>query len=73
MKELEIHAFYDEEAKVWIAEHDEIGLATEADSIEVLAYKLKEMIPELVTLNNIPRSRPVMFSLITHQTVTAFS
>ena len=33
MKDIEIHAFFDEESGMWVAEYDEIGLATEAGSI----------------------------------------
>lgn len=65
MKELVIHAFYDDEAKVWVAEHDEIGLSTEAESVEVLTYKLQEIIPELIELNRIEVPYPVEFSIVT--------
>lgn len=73
MKEIEINAFYDEDARMWVAENDEIGLATEAESVEVLTYKLKEMIPELVELNNIEVPHPVEFSLITRRKTLAFT
>ncbi|MBN1647514.1 MAG: DUF1902 domain-containing protein [Spirochaetales bacterium] len=73
MKEMEIHAFFDEEARMWVAEYDEIGLATEAETIEVLTYKLQEMIPGLVDLNKIEVPRPIEFSIISHRKALAFS
>jgi hypothetical protein len=71
MKEIEIHAFFDEEARMWVAEYDDFGLAPEAESIDVLTYKLKEMIPELVDLNNIDVPRPIEFSIVTHRKTMA--
>jgi hypothetical protein len=66
--ELIVQVEYDEEARVWIAQNDVLGLATEADTMEVLTYKLQEMIPELVDLNRIDVPRPVSFSLMSsHQ------
>jgi hypothetical protein len=62
--ELIVQVEYDEEARVWIAQNDVLGLATEADTMEVLTYKLQEMIPELVDLNRIDVPRPVSFSLM---------
>jgi hypothetical protein len=49
--ELIVQVEYDNEARVWVAQNDALGLATEADTMEVLTYKLQEMIPELVELN----------------------
>jgi len=44
-----VHAFWDNEAKVWVASSDEVpGLATEADTSEELIQKLKTLIPELL-------------------------
>lgn len=50
----QIQAFWDSEAQVWVATSDDIpGLATEASTLEFLTQKLRDMIPELVTLNKI--------------------
>ena len=73
MGEIIIEAFYDEEARMWVAQHDELGLATEAESVEVLTYKLREMIPDLVELNNVDVPRPVEFSIVTKRTTLAFA
>lgn len=66
-----IEAFWDSEAKVWVAESEDVpGLITEADTIESLTEKLKQMIPELLQLNNIVTSSYVgniSFELISHR------
>ena len=38
-KAIEISAEWDAEARVWVAQNDELGLATEAESMDVLLYK----------------------------------
>ncbi|MGL5941400.1 MAG: DUF1902 domain-containing protein [Waterburya sp.] len=49
-----IEAFWDSEAKVWVAESDDVpGLVTEADTLDSLTDKLRKMIPELLYLNKI--------------------
>ena len=48
----QIQAFWDTEARVWVASSDDvIGLVTEANSLENLTEKLRVMIPELLILN----------------------
>ena len=71
--ELIVNVEYDEEARVWIAQNDALGLATEADTMEVLTYKLQEMIPELVELNNLDLPRPVAFTLLSRRPAVAFA
>jgi hypothetical protein len=63
MEELRIQAHYDEEARVWVAVHDTLGLATEADTLDVLTYKLQELIPELARLNGFTLPDPPEFTL----------
>ncbi|MGK7882180.1 MAG: DUF1902 domain-containing protein [Crocosphaera sp.] len=57
MKEPEVYniqAFWDTEAEVWVATSEEVpGLATEAETLDNLNDKLREMIPELLILNGI--------------------
>ena len=49
---LNIKATWDYEAKVWVAESDDVpGLITEADTISALVQKLKYLIPELLNAN----------------------
>ncbi|MFN9174092.1 MAG: DUF1902 domain-containing protein [Synechocystis sp.] len=47
-----VEAFWDDEAQVWVAESEEIaGLVTEASSLEIFTNKLKQLIPELLIIN----------------------
>lgn len=67
-----VEAFWDSEAQVWVAASDDVpGLATEAETIEKLMQKLREMIPELVLLNNVllhhSSEEPIVFELISHR------
>jgi predicted RNase H-like HicB family nuclease len=49
-----IQAFWDAQAEVWVATSEEVsGLATEADTLENLNDKLREIIPQLLMLNGI--------------------
>lgn len=49
-----VRAIWDAEAKVWVAESENVpGLVTEADTIEALTAKLRDIIPELLILNNL--------------------
>jgi len=61
-----VHAFWDEEAGVWVAQSDDVpGLVTEADTTEALLAKLKVMIPELLEENDGGEAMPeVPFSLM---------
>ncbi len=49
---IEIKAFWDDEAAVWVAESDDVpGLITEAATMELLIERLQILIPELMGLN----------------------
>ena len=49
---LRITAFWDDEAKVYVAESEDVpGLVTEADTVSALVQKLKVLIPELLEEN----------------------
>lgn len=51
---LSVQAIWDAEAEVWVATSEDIpGLATEAETIEALTAKLRNMIPELMILNKL--------------------
>lgn len=46
--------FEDEEAAVWVATSEAVlELATEADMIEALSQKLRDVIPELLISNHV--------------------
>ena len=50
---LRVHATWDPEAKVWVAESDDvIGLITEAATPDALIEKLGEIIPVLLEEND---------------------
>ena len=49
-----VEATWDSEAQVWVATSEDVpGLATEANTPEILTNKLRQMIPELMRLNHI--------------------
>ena len=49
-----VRAEWDPEASVWVATSDDVpGLVTEADMIDALATKLRDMVPELLELNGV--------------------
>jgi predicted RNase H-like HicB family nuclease len=53
-KDIEVEAFWDEEAHVWVASSNDVpGLITEADTMEHLRQKLKILIPELLQANGL--------------------
>lgn len=50
----QVNAFWDGEAEVWVATSDDVpGLATEADTIEALSQKLREVVPDLLVRNHV--------------------
>lgn len=50
--QITVKADWDNEAKVWVAESDDVpGLITEAESSEALLKKLGILIPELLEAN----------------------
>lgn len=58
----EILAQWDKEAGVWVAESEDVpGLVAEADSPNVLAQKLRTLIPELLELNGAASDRTATF------------
>jgi hypothetical protein len=73
MSALRLNALYDFEARVWTVSDDRLGLVAEADTVELLEYKLQELIPELVELNGIDLPRPVQFTLVSEKTTSAFA
>ena len=63
----EVRAQWDSEAGVWLAESEDVpGLVAEAESPNLLAQKLKVLIPELLELNGVstgqvPGQGPLQF------------
>ena len=53
-KDISVEAFWDEEARVWVASSNDVpGLMTESDTMENLMQKLKILIPELLQANGL--------------------
>ena len=73
MDDLVIKAVYDEEARVWFVSDDTLGIATEADTLEVLEYKLQTMVPEFADLNKVVLPRPIKFSIHAEKSTVAFA
>ena len=54
-----VKATWDDEAKVWVAESDDIrGLATEAETLELLKDRILIMLPELLEHNDCKSDLP---------------
>ncbi len=52
--DINVEAFWDEEARVWVASSEDVpGLITEVDTMEHLMEKLKILIPELLRANGL--------------------
>lgn len=64
-KPFQVRAFWDDEAKVWVAGSDDVpGLVTEAPSVDQLIEKLKILIPELLAENGVQVSGDIPFRLV---------
>jgi hypothetical protein len=67
-----IHAEWDNDASIWSATSDDVpGLATEADSIEVLFNKLSSMIPELMVFNNLTNQPEIVYEVLARKSSVA--
>jgi hypothetical protein len=50
----QVNALWDNDSSVWVATSNDVpGLATEAETLEALRQKLREMVPELLVLNHV--------------------
>ncbi len=58
----EVLAQWDSDAGVWVAESEDVpGLVAEGGSPNILAQKLRILIPELLELNGVATERTVRF------------
>ncbi len=48
-----IELFWDDEASVWVAVGEQIGLALESESYDALIQRVKIAAPEMAELNNV--------------------
>ena len=54
MNEYEILLIWDDDARVWIAQNDDIPLALEDDSLDTLIDRVKIAAPDVLEANNMP-------------------
>lgn len=68
----EVRAYWDNKAQVWWAESDDvIGLVAESRTHDALIIELRQLVPELLTLNvpNRPNN-PIVLRLVSEQIET---
>ena len=53
MRMVGINIFWDDEACVWVAISDEIGLALESESYDTLLQRIQVAAPEMAECNNV--------------------
>jgi hypothetical protein len=54
MDEYEILRAWDDEARRWYAQNDDIPIILEDDSLDVLISRVKFAVPEMLEINNMP-------------------
>jgi len=74
MREFTIHAQFDPESGMWWASNDDLPLTTEAPTLDGLLARIREVAPEIATLNgHIKRGEPVKIHLTADQEIPAVS
>ena len=71
MNEYEILIAFDDEAQKWYAQNDDIPIILEDNSLDVLLYRVKLAIPELLEINNKPHAGVHLLFKMEAQAVTA--
>jgi hypothetical protein len=67
MSPIIIRVDFDGDARVWVAQCDQIPLVTEADTFERLYEKMPDLIQDVLAENGDPRAgADVPFELVTH-------
>jgi predicted RNase H-like HicB family nuclease len=62
-----IRATWDNEAKVWVADSEDIpGIAAEAEDREALLAKLSALIPEMIELNDFQVDQTQPLEIVIH-------
>lgn len=65
--ELTIRAIWDDEARVWVAESDDVpGLVLESGSMDALIERLRYAVPEMMALNGTEKS-PLQMSIVSQR------
>jgi len=71
MEEYTITITFDEEAAVWYALNDDIPIALESDSFDVLIERVKLAVPELLELNGKNHENTVLHFSMEREAVLA--
>ena len=71
MMEYNIELSWDDEAAVWIAVNNEIPIALESGSLDVLIERVKNATPELLELNGKNHGKIVLLFSLEYQRVVA--
>ena len=69
MEELLIKVTWDNDARVWIAESDDVpGLVLESGSFDALVERLRYAVPEMLELNGVKRG-PMQLNVVSERRV----
>ena len=71
MTEYTVALSWDDEAAVWVAENDDIPIALESDSLDVLIERVRKAAPELLELNGKNHANTALNFKMERQTVVA--
>jgi hypothetical protein len=71
MEEYQILLVWDDEAARWVAENDDIPIALESDSLDVLIERVRMAVPELLELNGKNHANVALNFKMERQTVMA--
>jgi hypothetical protein len=67
-KVITVRAAWDSAARVWVAESDDLPLATESPTVEALGAKLPGLIEDLLEEDDHSGKMDVSFELVAHLT-----
>jgi predicted RNase H-like HicB family nuclease len=72
MLEYTIILFWDDEASVWIAESQDLtGLILESDSFDMLVYRIKKAVPELLEVSGTDHTQVKLHFKAEHLAIVA--
>ena len=66
-----IAIIFDDETQRWFAQNDDIPIALEDSSLDVLINRIKLAVPEMLEINNMPQKEARLSFSIEPQAVTA--
>ena len=69
--DIAVKIHWDDEAEVWVAINDELGIALESESYDALVERLKKAIPEMAELNGLSGIKSVILTTETSQMIFA--